>query len=480
MFNFISDNLPLVLVILVLFILFFTFVCLGYVKAPPNKIAVITGLRKKPRMLQGRAGVKIPFFEKVDWLYIGQASTDIKTDEFIPTKDFINIKVDAVAKVCIMPTEEGQRLAMKNFLNMTETQIVKELQDSLQGNLREIIGTMELKELSQNKKEFGDQVQEKAQVDMNSLGIKILSFNVQTVIDKNGLIENLGIENTAKIKQDAQIAQAEADRNVAVAQAQALKEANEAKVESQKAISERNNELAIRQAELKITEDSKKAEADAAYEIQKQESRKTIEISTQNAEIARREREIELQRKEAQVAAERLDATVKKKAEAEKYAAQLQADAELYRRQKEAEAELFEKEKEAEAIRKQGEAEADAIRAKGIAEAEAIDKKAEAMKKYGNAAIIEMLVNVLPDVAKSVAEPISAIDKVTVIGGDTNGVSDMAGNVPVVMAKVMESVKEATGVDMTEIIKANTYDAKVTKNINVTGVTTPAEGSAEE
>lgn len=379
-----------------------------------------------------------------------------------------------------MPTEEGQRLAMKNFLNMTETQIVKELQDSLQGNLREIIGTMKLKELSQNKKEFGDQVQEKAQVDMNSLGIKILSFNVQTVIDKNGLIENLGIENTAKIKQDAQIAQAEADRNVAVAQAQALKEANEAKVQSQKAISERNNELAIRQAELKITEDSKKAEADAAYEIQKQESRKTIEISTQNAEIARREREIELQRKEAQVAAERLDATVKKKAEAEKYAAQLQADAELYRRQKEAEAELFEKEKEAEAIRKQGEAEADAIRAKGIAEAEAIDKKAEAMKKYGNAAIIEMLVNVLPDVAKSVAEPISAIDKVTVIGSDTNGVSDMAGNVPVVMAKVMESVKEATGVDMTEIIRANTYDAKVTKNINVTGVTAPAEGSIEE
>ena len=379
-----------------------------------------------------------------------------------------------------MPTEEGQRLAMKNFLNMTETQIVKELQDSLQGNLREIIGTMKLKELSQNKKEFGDQVQEKAQVDMNSLGIKILSFNVQTVIDKNGLIENLGIENTAKIKQDAQIAQSEADRNVAVAQAQALKEANEAKVQSQKAISERNNELAIRQAELKITEDSKKAEADAAYEIQKQESRKTIEISTQNAEIARREREIELQRKEAQVAAERLDATVKKKAEAEKYAAQLQADAELYRRQKEAEAELFEKEKEAEAIRKQGEAEADAIRAKGIAEAEAIDKKAEAMKKYGNAAIIEMLVNVLPDVAKSVAEPISAIDKVTVIGSDTNGVSDMAGNVPVVMAKVMESVKEATGVDMTEIIRANTYDAKVTKNINVTGVTAPAEGSIEE
>ena len=146
------------------------------------------------------------------------------------------------------------------------------------------------------------------------------------------------------------------------------------------------------------------------------------------------------------------------------------ADADLYKRQKDAEAKLFEQEKEAAAIRKQGEAEAEAIRQKGLAEAEALDKKAEAMAKYGQAAILEMLVGVLPDMAKAVAEPISAIDKVTVIGGDSNGVSDMAGNVPTVLAKVMESVKEATGVDMAEIIKANTYDAKVNRNVNISGL----------
>ena len=135
-----------------------------------------------------------------------------------------------------------------------------------------------------------------------------------------------------------------------------------------------------------------------------------------------------------------------------------------------AEAEKYKQEQEALAIKAKGEAEAEAIKAKGLAEAEAIDRKAEAMKKYGQAAIIEMLVNVLPEVAKNVAEPISAIDKVTVIGGNSNGVSDVAGNVPIVMAKVFESVKEATGIDMTEIVKAQTFEGQTTKNINLTGI----------
>lgn len=134
-----------------------------------------------------------------------------------------------------------------------------------------------------------------------------------------------------------------------------------------------------------------------------------------------------------------------------------------------AEADLFEKEKEAEAIKKKGEAEADAIRMKGIAEAEAMDKKAEAMKKYGEAAILEMLIGVLPDIAKAVAEPISSISDVKIIGSGSQGVSDISGNVPIVMAQVMETVKEATGVDLQDIIHANTYDAKVNRKVEITG-----------
>ena len=168
-----------------------------------------------------------------------------------------------------------------------------------------------------------------------------------------------------------------------------------------------------------------------------------------------------------------------KKAEADKYAEMQNADAELYRRQKDAEAQQYEAEKEAAAIRAKGLAEAEAIRQKGLAEAEALDKKAEAMKKYGQAAILEMIVGVLPDIAKSVAEPLSAIDKVTVIGGNSDGVSDLAGNVPIIMGKVMESVKEATGIDMNEIIRAETFEGKTTKNINFTGLDQVGEEIAQ-
>lgn len=328
---------------------------------------------------------------------------------------------------------------------------------------------MTLKDICQNKAQFSQQVKQNAEEDMARLGITILSFNVQNINDKDNLINDLGIDNRSQIQKDASIAKANADRDVNVAKAKADNEANEARVAAEMEIAKRNNELEIRKSELKISEDTKRAEADAAYDIQSQTSRKAIEVQTQEANIAQREKEIELQAREAEVAEKKLVAEVEKPAEAAKYAAMQDADADLYKRQKEAEAQLFEQMKEAEGIRAKGEAEAEAIRAKGTAEAEAMDKKAEAMQKYGQAAILEMIVKVLPDMAKAVAEPIAAIDEVKIIGGDGNGVSDMAGNVPVMLARVMESVKSATGIDIAEIAKAETYDAKVNRNIAVQG-----------
>ena len=457
-------------IIIIPIIVIIVLLVLGYTKAPPNKAAVITGLRDKPKVLLGKAGFKIPFLERVDWMGVGQIDIDIETEDYIPTKDFINIKVDAIAQVAVDITPYGMEIAMRNFLNKKAEAVKETISKSLQGNLREIIGTMELKDICQNKTEFSEQVKANAEGDIAQLGIRILSFNVQNIQDKDGLIDDLGIDNREQIRKSASIAKANAEKEVAIAQAQADNDANIEKVKARTAIAERENELAIKQSSLKMTEDTARAKADAAYKIQEESSRKEIEVYTQEADIAKREKEIELQAKEAEVAEKKLDAEVRKKAEAEKYAEMQKADADLYKRQKDAEAKLFEQEKEAAAIRKQGEAEAEAIRQKGLAEAEALDKKAEAMAKYGQAAILEMLVGVLPDMAKAVAEPISAIDKVTVIGGDSNGVSDMAGNVPTVLAKVMESVKEATGVDMAEIIKANTYDAKVNRNVNISGL----------
>ena len=331
----------LVLIILIL--------AMGYTKASPAVAKVISGLSKKPRILAGKAGLRIPFFERVDELFLGQISVDIQTTDFIPTKDFINVKIDGVAKIRV--DQEKIQAACKNFLNKNPMNIGMELQDTLQGNMREIIGTVKLKELCTDRKKFGDEVQEKAQKDMNALGIEIISCNIQRIEDENGLINALGQDNLSQIQKSASIAKAEAERDIAIANAEASKLANDAKVAADTEIAKKNNELAIQKAELKKAADIKKAEADAAYDIQKEEQRKTIEITTANANLARQEKEIELKEREVTIKERTLEAEVKKTAEARKYAEQQEADAKLYTIQKDSEAALFERQKNAEAER---------------------------------------------------------------------------------------------------------------------------------
>ncbi|NLK99137.1 MAG: flotillin family protein, partial [Clostridiales bacterium] len=239
-------------------------ILIGYVKAPPDQAFIISGLKKEGKILVGRAGVRIPFLERLDKLYLGQMTVDIKTELSVPTNDFINVNVDAVAKVRIHTTENGIKLAAKNFLNKSANEITMDLQDSLQGNMREIIGTLSLKEINTDRDSFSDQVMLKASKDMEKLGIEILSCNIQNVTDENGLIKDLGADNTSLIKRNAAIAKAQADRDVAIAKAEADKQANDARILSETEIEQRNNELEIRKAELKITTDAKKAEADAA------------------------------------------------------------------------------------------------------------------------------------------------------------------------------------------------------------------------
>lgn len=475
---------------IVVAVLIIALFCMGYVKAPPDKAYIISGFKKDPKVLIGKAGVKIPFLERKDNLIVKQISVDIKTNGYIPTQDFIGVDIDAVAKIRVKTDEAGIQLAMKNFLNMEEAQIINALTDSLQGNMREIIGTVKLKELCTDRKKFGDEVQEKAQKDMNALGIEIISCNIQRIDDEKGLIVALGQDNMSQIQKDASIAKAQADRDVAIAEADARKAANEAEVLAQTDIAQKQNDLKIKQAQLKKESDIKQAEADAAYSIQEETQRKTIEVAKTEADIAKQDKEIELQKKVAEVKEQELAATIKKQAEADKYAAQQKADAILYQRQKDAEAKQFEiqkdaeakksqaeadrysKEQEAEGIRAVGEAEAKAIQAKGIAEAEAMEKKAEAYSKYNKAAVAEMMIKVLPEIAGKIAEPLAKIDKITIIGGDggTNGVDQIAGNVPAVMAKLFESMKETTGIDLADIVKADTYDAKVNRNVNITGL----------
>ena len=465
-------NIMKFLIPMVSLLLFFLLLICGYVKASPDVAIIISGLRKTPRVLIGRSGIKMPFLEKVDHLHLGQISVDIKTDTYIPTNDFINVKVDAIAKVRVDTSTEGMLKAERNFLNKEPDEIAMDLQDSLQGNMREIIGTLDLKTINTDRDSFSDQVMAKASKDMEKLGIEILSCNIQNVIDENGLINDLGMDNTSKIKKDAQIAKAEADRDVAIAKAKADKAANDARVEAETQIAMRNNELAIKQAELKLESDKKQAMADAAYEIQKQEQEKSIQTATMNAQIAKAERETELKMKEVEVRQHELSATVEKEADARKYASEKEAEANLIRLQKEAEAKKYLAQMEAEAIEAKGKAEAEAIRQKGLAEAEAMEKKAEAYQKYNGAAMAEMMIKIMPQLAAEIAKPISSIDKVTIYdsGNGESGVSQVSGNMPIIMKQVFDTMSEATGVDLKEILKANTYDAKVTRNINVTGL----------
>ncbi len=472
----------------------------GYVKAPPDKAFIISGLRSRPRILIGRAGIKIPILERVDVLYLGQMTVDIKTEQSVPTNDFINVNVDAVAKVRIGTAPEAIQLAAKNFLNKKPEQITMDLQDSLQGNMREIIGTLALKTINTDRDSFSDQVMEKASKDMQKLGIEILSCNIQNVTDEKGLISDLGMDNTSRIKKDAAIAKAQADRDVAIAQAEADKAANDARVAAQTEIAEKNNALLIRQAELKRHSDTAKAVADAAYEIQQQEQQKTIQTATVNAQIAKTERDAELKQKEVQVREQELAAQVEKAADAEKYRTEKQAEADLVQRQKRAEAQKYEEMKKAEAqkaqaeaakyaaeqeaagirakydaeaagIRARGVAEAESIRAKGLAEAEAMEKKAEAYRKYNGAAMAEMMIRIMPEMAAEIAKPLSSIDKINIYGtGDgAAGASQISANLPIVMKQVFDTMSEATGVDFSEIMKANTYDAKVNRKVEIAG-----------
>ena len=461
------------------------FIFVSYVKAPPSFAYIISGIWKEPKVLIGTGGFRIPFFQRLDRVYLGQITVDIKTEESVPTNDFINVDVDAVAKVQVLPDKDGIRLAAKNFLNMTPDEIATQLQDSLQGNMREIIGTLDLRSLNTDRDGFSDQVMQKATPDMAKLGINIISCNIQNVTDREGLIKDLGADNTAKIKKDAAINRAIAERDVKIEVSKADKDSNDARVDADTAIAIKNNDLALKRAALKLQADTAQADADAAYAIQQQEQQKTINIKTVEAEIEKTKREQVLSKERIEIKQNELAAEIEKKADADKYKVERDAAAELEQRKRVAEAQKYEAEQralaqnaesdatryrleqEAAGIKAKGEAEAYAIQKKGEAEALAMDKKAEAYKKYNNAAVVQMMIEVLPQVVENVAKPISAIKDVNIYSGDGQGISAMSGNVPVAIKQAFDVLKSATGVDMADIMRAGTIEAKTTRNVNL-------------
>ena len=463
----------LIYIIPAIVILLALFLALGYLKAPPDTAFIISGLGKK-RILIGKAGWRFPFLERVDKLSLQVMSVDVKTSEAVPTNEFINVMVDGVANVKVSSDPKLLERAAEALLNMKPAQMIAMITQVLEGNMREIVGSVGLKEMVQDRQGVAKKVAENVIPDMEKLGIELVNFNIQNFRDNAGTIENMGIDNVEQIRKNAQIAKANAQRDIAIASAHAQEEANAVKVEADKKIAEQNAALSVQQAEMQIRADTKKAEADAAYSIQQENQRKTIEVTRTNADIARREKEAELAEKEVAIRERKLDAEVRKAADAKKYQAEREAEADLIRRQRDADAKKYEAMQEAEARKAAAEAarfameqEAEGIRAKGLAEAEAIEKKAEAQRKMGEASILEMYLAALPDVVKNAAAPLAQTDKI-VMYGDGNS-SRLVKDVMQSSSQIIEGMKEATGIDLAAIIsgfaaaKTASPDGKETK-----------------
>ena len=457
----------------------------GYVKAPPDVAYIISGLHKKPRILVGKAGIKIPFLERLDKLALGAIQIDVKTGSAVPTAEYINVRVDSTVSVRVGQSEEMIALAAQNFLNVSRDQIAQKINDLLEGNIREIVGQMKLTEMVGDRKAFSEKVQENAVPDLARFGLEVGSFNVQNFSDDNDVITNLGIDNVEQIRKDAAIAKSNAQREIAVAEAENAKASNDARVKAEEEIAKRNNSLAIQKAQLKQEADTKQAQANAAMEIESENQRKLRDVAAADADIARQEKEIDLKEREVAIKERALEAEVKKTAEAKKYAAQQEADAKLYATQKQSEADLYERQKTAEAerfeaeqraeaqrataeaVRVQGEAEAAATKARGEAEAAAIQakaeaeaeglmKKAEAMKQYGEAAKMDMQMEALklyfqqlPAIAQATGQAYTNVDKIVMFGDDT---SKLSGNIIKNVAQVSEGLSESLGIDVKTLL----------------------------
>ena len=452
-FTNINPIIPIVVIAAVVVI--FLFVS-GYLKAPPDTAYIITGMGKK-RILIGKAGWRFPFLERVDKLSLRVMQVDVKTSEAVPTNEFINVTVDGVANIKISSDPELLKRAAEALLGMRQSDLVNLVTQVLEGNMREIVGSVGLKEMVQDRQGVAKKITENVVPDMQKLGIEVVNFNIQNFKDGAGTIENMGIDNIEQIRKNAQIAKANAQRDIAIATANAQQEATAVKVQADRKIAEQNTELELQKAELRAQEDTKKAQADAAYSIQQESQRKTIEITKADADIARLAKATELAEQEIAIKERKLDADIRKQADAMKYKAEKDAEADLIRRQKDAEAKKYEaiqaaeaRKAEAEAVRFAMEQEAEGIRAKGLAEAEAIEKKAEAQKKMGEASVLEMYLSALPEVVKNAAAPLAQTEKI-VMYGDGNS-TKVVRDVMTSAGQIMEGIRESTGIDVTSMI----------------------------
>ncbi|MBB6671129.1 flotillin family protein [Cohnella nanjingensis] len=426
---------------------------------------------RRIKIVRGGGAFILPIFQQAQFLSLLSHKLDVSTPE-VYTEQGVPVLTDAVAIIKIGGAVEDVATAAEQFMGKPTESLRAEAQEVLEGHLRAILGTMTVEEVYRNRERFAQEVQGQAARDLKKMGLQIVSFTIKDVRDKHGYLEALGKPRIAAVKRDADIAEAQAIRDSRIQKAAAEEEGQKAELLRDTNVAEATKEKELKVASFKKDSDLAKAEADQSYAIQEARSKQSVVEEQMKVELVRKEREIDLEAKEILRREKQYDAEVKKKADADRYAVVQAAEADKSRRINEADALKYRIEAEAQANAEQkrldglavadaerakGTAEAEVIRLRGLAEAEAKEKLAQAFEKFGEAAVLDIIVKMLPELAGKIADPISAIDKLTVVDtGNGEGAARVSNYVTSLMATAPEMLKSVSGIDVGQLIQGLT------------------------
>ena len=472
--------LPIIIAVLVLLMLLIVFVS-KYQTAKPDEALIISGSYlgsknvhvdeggNKIKIVRGGGAFVLPVFQRSNRISLLSSKLDVSTPE-VYTEQGVPVMCDGTSIIKIGSSVEEIATAAEQFLGKTTEELENEAREVLEGHLRSILGSMTVEEIYQNRDKFSQSVQEVASVDLAKMGLVIVSLKIKEVRDKNGYLDSLGKPRIAQVKRDADIAEAEALKETRIKKAEAEKESQQAELQRQTEIAEASKEKELKLALYKQEQDIAKAKADQAYNLESARAQQHVVEQEMEVKVVERQKQIELEEKEITRREKQYDSEVKKKADADRYAREQEALAQKAREVAEAEAERFKVEALAEAeankTRLTGQAQAEAILARGAAEAEAKQKIADAFKEYGEAAVLSMVMEMLPQLMKEAAQPLGNIDKISVVdtgaGGENSGANRITNYATNLLAGTQETLKETTGLDVKELIE--NFSKKGTSN----------------
>jgi flotillin len=454
-----------------------------YTKVGPNQVLVISGRKHQIidpdgtvrnigfRIVKGGGVFVWPVYEKVDILSLELLTIDVQTPEVYTSKG-VPVKVDGVAQIKVKGDDVSISTSAEQFLSKGTEDIKNIAMQTLEGHLRAILGTMTVEEIYQNRDAFASKVQEVAAGDMANMGLGIISFTIRDIRDSQGYLDALGKPRIAQVKRDAQIAQAEADRDAIIRSAQAQQAGQEAKYVADTKIAEAQRDYQTNVAQFQAAVNQRKAEADLAYDLQKYKTGQLVKAEEVQVNIIEKQKQIELQQQEIQRKQRELEANVQKPADAERYRVETLANARKFQLETEAAGTAAASKAtgfanadvakatgvaEAEANKAKGLAEAAIIEAQGRATAEAMRVKAESFKQYNEAAVVEMIVRILPEVAGKISEPLSKTEKMIIInsgnGANGGGASKLTGDVTQIVAQLPPVIESLTGIKLEKLLE---------------------------